>query len=93
MNFGKAIEALKEGKKAARRGWNGKGMFIYLVRGSQVDRTSLRNEARDLFGGGVDDMVDICSHIDMRAADGSLVIGWLASQTDMLSDDWELDLR
>lgn len=33
MNFGQAIEALKEGKKVARTGWNGKGMYIYLADG------------------------------------------------------------
>ena len=34
--------------------------------------------------------IDICPHIDMKAADGSIVVGWLASQTDMLSEDWEV---
>jgi Protein of unknown function (DUF2829) len=46
MNFGQALEALKQGKKVARRGWNGKGMFIYLVRGQEVPYESLRNEAK-----------------------------------------------
>ena len=43
MDFGKAIEALKAGKKVAREGWNGKGMFLFLVPGStfQVNRPPL----------------------------------------------------
>ena len=45
MTFGEAIEAMKDGKKAARIGWNGEGMFVYLVRGSLVDKCNLRNEA------------------------------------------------
>lgn len=88
MNFGQAIEALKEGKKVCRSGWNGKGMFIYLQQGSKVSGTLMRNEAiRDYFG---NNPVVISPHIDMKAADGSLVIGWLASQTDMLAEDWEI---
>ena len=47
MDFGQAINALKEGKRVARLGWNGKGMFLYLVNGSMVDKQFIRNEASD----------------------------------------------
>lgn len=43
MNFGDAIEAMKKGKKVARRGWNGNGMFVYLVNGSTVNGELLRD--------------------------------------------------
>lgn len=94
MNFGQAIEALKAGKKVARTGWNGKGMFIYMVRGTLVDKDRLRNEAythlKDCDScGDSTGAVTINAHIDMKAADGSVVVGWLASQTDMLAEDWE----
>ena len=36
MNFGQAIEALKEGKNVARKGWNGKGQFVYLITGEKL---------------------------------------------------------
>lgn len=89
LTFGLAIEALKTGKKVAREGWNGKGMFVYLVNGNEVRRENLRNEADNHiskeFG-----LVKICPHVDMKAADGSIVIGWLASQTDMLAEDWQV---
>lgn len=93
MNFGEAIEALKEGKKVARKGWNGKGMFIYMQEGSSVDFYDLKPELQEKLENsacvsGRDGLVHICPHIDMKAADGSLVIGWLASQTDMLAEDW-----
>lgn len=92
MNFGKAIEFLKLGDKVARKGWNGKAMFIYLVRGQQIEKCNLRNEARLHLE--VKDYhheeITINSHIDMKAADGSIVVGWLASQTDMLAEDWEV---
>jgi hypothetical protein len=39
---------------------------------------------------GVDPVINLLAHIDMRAADGSMVVGWLASQTDMLANDWSI---
>jgi hypothetical protein len=93
MNFGEALQGLKAGEKAFRAGWNGKGMFIYLVKGTDVPSSRLRGEALDHVGyqgEGGDPVVTINSHIDMKAADGSIVVGWLASQTDMLAEDWSI---
>lgn len=95
MNFGEALEALKAGKKVARAGWNGKGMYLYLVHGTTVDKENLRNEASlilpeddgAMHGTGV---ANFLSHIDMRTASGDVCIGWLASQTDMLAEDWQV---
>lgn len=93
MNFGQALEYLKAGRKVARKGWNGKGMFIYLVKGTTIPYINLRNEAAEALAhtpANEDNTVVINSHIDMKAADGSIVVGWLASQTDMLAEDWEI---
>lgn len=89
--FGWAIQQLKSGKKVAREGWNGKGMFLYLVKGQEVSYENLRGEAKKVLAktpANEENTVIINGHIDMRAADCSVVVGWLASQTDMLSDDW-----
>ena len=92
MTFGLAIEMMKKGKKVARKGWNGKGMFLYMQGGSKVAFHDLKEDVqRKLMNKhGVDDSgkVTINPHIDMKASDGSVVIGWLASQTDMLAEDW-----
>jgi hypothetical protein len=87
LTFGDAIEALKNGKRVARKDWNGKGMFLYLTKGSEV--THARDNALDcvIQRNGV---AVINPHIDMKAADDTFVIGWLASQTDILSEDWEI---
>lgn len=92
MNFSKALEALKHGEKVARAGWNGKGMFIYLVGGSIVPFSNLRGNASKHINSEATGTDDACinAHIDMKAADGSIVIGWLASQTDLLAEDWEV---
>ena len=51
MNFGKALDALKQSKKVCRSGWNGKGMFIYLQEGSIVPVVSMKPKvAHHLFG-------------------------------------------
>ena len=86
--FDWAIQMLTIGKKVQRKGWNGKGMFITLQAGSTVKGSMMRNDNAKNFYGQSD--VNICPHIDMKAADGSYVVGWLASQTDMLADDWQI---
>lgn len=68
MNFGQAIEALKQGKKVARAGWNGKNMHLELQRPDAHSKMTL-------------------PYIYMYTAQGDNV-PWLASQTDMLSEDW-----
>lgn len=85
MNFGEALNYLKMGRTVARRGWNGKGMFLYLVPGSlfEVNRAPLLG----IYPKGIP--IDYRSHIDMKTADGSHV-PWVASQTDILAEDWEI---
>lgn len=93
MTFGNAIEAMKEGKRVARRGWNGKNMFIFLTRGSRLDLNDFPASSQKMLSikitgsVGLDQLI-INDHIDMKTADGSITIGWTASQADMLSDDW-----
>lgn len=88
MDFGEALKELKAGKAVARMGWNGKGMFLTLQNGSTVDGKDMRNElAKNYYG---DNKVKIQGHIDMKSADGTYIVGWLASQTDMLAEDWEI---
>lgn len=84
-SFGTALQYLKDGRKVARKGWNGKGMFLFLVPGStfKVDRSPLLG----IYPEGTE--IDYCPHIDMKTADGK-VVPWLASQTDVLADDWRI---
>lgn len=87
MSFGLAIEALKKGHKVARRGWNGKSMFLYYVPAASYP--AQRNTFGTMVGVFPDDMVPYCAYIAMKTAQDN-VVPWLASQTDMLSDDWEI---
>lgn len=88
LTFGLAIEAMKKGLKVARRGWNGKGMFIAIQSGSTISKELARGGiVKSLADQGFESIV-ILPHIDMRSANGEVVVGWLASQTDMLAEDW-----
>ncbi len=107
-DFGQAIAALKQGKRVAREGWNGKGMFIFMRPSDELDSAfiiekvkSLPQSVKDFFKEkekselpseqGLS-RVKFGPYLCMYAADGSIVNGWLASQTDILAEDWvELD--
>jgi len=85
MDFSEALKALKQGQRVARSGWNGKRMWLALVKANQwgfVNHNEIRkavNEAELL----------LLPFIIMRTADDKLV-PWLASQTDILAADWEI---
>lgn len=86
LDFSEALKELKLGKKIARVDWYEEEMFLTLQQGSVVKGTDMRNQnAREFYG---DEEVNIAPHIDMKAADGTYVCGWLASQTDILASDW-----
>ena len=89
MAFGSAITAMKDGHRVARSGWNGKGMFLSLVKGRDTDY----HVNSEVFGTGNDgnsqDQLPILDAIYMKTADNKLV-PWLASQTDVLAEDWQI---
>lgn len=87
LSFGHAIVALKEGKKVARAGWNGKGMFLYYVPANSYPAS--RNLLNTMAGVFPDDMVPYGAYIAMKTAQNN-VVPWLASQTDVLADDWAI---
>ncbi len=87
MNFSQAMDALKDGELVQRKGWNGKGMWLLLVPGSHITTREGTPYAKAL---GSNYAVTINPHVDMFTADGKMQPGWLASQTDMLADDWQI---
>jgi Protein of unknown function (DUF2829). len=82
LTFGLAIDAMKLGHKVSRIGWNGKGMFLYLV---SADIYPAKMPA--IKGVFADDKVPYGAYIAMKTAQGN-VVPWLASQTDMLGEDY-----
>ena len=86
MTFGLAIEALKMGKKVARAGWNGKGMFIFLIPGStfKVNRAPLLG----IYPEGTE--INYRPHIAMKGVDGSISEWTPAAGNDVLAEDWQI---
>ena len=78
MNFGQALEALKLGSRVSREGWNGKGLWLELQRPDEHSKMTLP-------------YIYINYPSDAKTTPGARV-PWLASQTDMLAEDWSINL-
>ena len=81
MNFGQAIEAMKAGKKVQRKGWNGKNQYIELAM-----KVSYMNPDGDIVNVDHEQMGN--KAIAFVGTSG-VQLGWLASQADILSEDWQ----
>jgi hypothetical protein len=87
-DIGWALKEMQKGGRVARHGWNGRGMYLFLVPGSRFVVMSEKPMGRacpELVG----QEVDYHAHVDMKTAQGD-VVPWLCSQTDLLAADWEL---
>lgn len=84
MNFGQALELLKEGKKVARKGWNGSGMFTYIVPANAYPANT--DAAKSHFG---DSLVPYRAYFALKTAQND-VATWVPSGSDILSEDWEV---
>jgi len=83
LNFGEAIKALKQGKKVARNGWNGKNMYIVAVYGKSSHYVKQGDEEYQ-------HVTTDLPYLLMYTATNKYQPGWLASQADMLAEDWEV---
>ena len=90
MTFGQAVEVMRAGGRVARSGWNGKGMWVAMTPGSVIPNEFARSGACLLLAKDRPGDIQINPHLDMKAADGTIVVGWLASQTDVAATDWQI---
>ncbi len=91
FGFDAAIRAIKAGLKVQRQGWNGKGMFVSQSPGSvALPAEKFWNPHNRAFAEANGGTADVLPCITMKTADDKILMGWLASQTDMLADDWQL---
>ena len=92
LGFGDAIRALKAGERVARAGWNGKGMWLALsgpIEGRRIPADAFWCKHNAKYASQtMDGSANVLPCITMKTADGSILMGWLASQTDMLAEDW-----
>ena len=93
LDFGQALAALKAGHRVARAGWNGKGMWIALsgpLEGRNIAFENFWSKPCSEYARTNGGSATVLPCINMKTADGSILMGWLASQTDMLAEDWEV---
>lgn len=85
MTFGLAVEAMKAGKRVARDGWNGKGMFAYLVPANAYPVQT--PAAKEFFGEGA--LVPYNAYFALKGVN-DVVSTWVPSVTDALAEDWSI---
>ncbi|MEI6823722.1 MAG: DUF2829 domain-containing protein [Bacteroidota bacterium] len=110
LSFGEVIEALKQGKRVCRTGWNGKGMFIFMRPADDIHisvvaknikslpksvrdfyyQDCIDDEGKEIVEFDANDKVLFTAYLCLKDAQGCVVNGWLASQTDILAEDWEI---
>lgn len=90
LPFGAAIAHIRAGGRARRTGWNGKGMWIAHGKGGMVHAEQFWNPHTRAFAEENGGQAEVLPYILFKTADGKILMGWLASQTDMLADDWEV---
>ena len=87
-DFGWAIKQLKAGKKVARLGWNGKGMYLWLMPAAIVKAEWCKEPHLKQLAEANGGEIEALGSIRMLTADKKILTGWLANQTDILSEDW-----
>jgi len=87
-DFGWALRRLKAGARVARQGWNGKGMYLWLLPATKVKAEWCKEPHLKALAEAKGGEIEAVGSIRMLTADGKILTGWLASQTDMLAEDW-----
>lgn len=91
MDYADALIAMKAGYRVARAGWNGKGMWICLADGqSALPAEKFWNRHTRAFAQANGGAADVLPYFVMKTADNKILMGWFASQTDMVAEDWEI---
>lgn len=89
MDIGQALNAAKQGARVARRGWNGKDMWIAYSPGCEaLPAENFWSPANKAYAQSKGGFAKVLPCFTMRTASGEILMGWLASQTDMDAGDW-----
>ena len=89
MNFSQALDAIKAGHRVARAGWNGKSMWICLGQGNDANpAANFWNPHTRAFAEANGGTARVLPYLILKTADNAILMGWLASQTDILAEDW-----
>lgn len=84
LTFGQALTKLKCGRKVARKGWNGKNQYVYLIKAEHLQNV-LEYGYGEYYGEPI-----ITDTLAIKTSSNQIQIGWLATQSDILAEDWEV---
>jgi len=87
MKFGIALEALKEGKKVCRSGWNKEEMYLWMLAPAVIKKDWIKDESLLTIIGEADE-ISMSGFIRMCLADKTILTGWTPNTLDMLAEDW-----
>lgn len=90
LTFGDAVEALKHGQRVTRPGWNGKGMYLWLMPAAVVKAEWCREPHLKAVAEANGGQIKALGSIRMMTANKEVLTGWLASQSDILAEDWQI---
>lgn len=98
MNFGQALEAVKEGKLITRTGWNGSNMYVFQRPADILPLSMVVDTVKSLPQSVKDDLaknhpaevVFFNAYLCMKSAQNTIINGWAPSQTDLLAEDWDI---
>lgn len=90
MDIGQAVRAMKDGRRVARRGWNGTGMWATYSPGHDaLPASSFWSPAnREYAETRPDGCATVMPSMTLKTANGTIVMGWNPSGSDTLADDW-----
>lgn len=87
MCIGEAVDALRDGKKVTRKGWNGRDMWLSLTPGNTIPASNFWSDNNREFAKNNGGSAEVLPYVTMKTVDGKIV-PWLCSQTDLLATDW-----
>lgn len=90
MNFGEAIQAMKDGKLITRKGWNGKNMYLWYMPPATIKAEWCKEPHLKALAEENGGQIECMGSVRMKTADNKVVTGWVASQADMFAEDWEI---
>lgn len=88
MKFEKVLPLLKDGEKAFRLNWNGKGQFVVFQKG-YPEGIPCNKQTAEAWGMNEGDLFKVQPYMQIKTANGTHAM-WVPSINDILADDWEI---
>ncbi len=88
LSFGDALTVLKQGKKVARSGWNGKDQYVVAQQGQEIESTYVWNPHNKAHAEKLGGWIEVAPYCTLKTAQDTLAMGWTPSTGDLFAEDW-----